>query len=285
MSGYCLTYINRSMTFFTVVFNGSSIKFFARPEIFEEYFNNRLTYIIDCPDITEKYFICYINDLMRFIHEGRSEDGIDDEERDIFYQDISLTFMNTAFNNPAKVLEKETEMMREYKIMYEICFGTADISFDLFKKMNYVLPNMLFNISTYCIVDPNDHIYSDHDNYFLTRIISARNVTGPICFFKNYGTIDIIKYGEPLKYDPKYDVPYTFKGNDYVKSLHRVLRYMLAKNMSFMPTIILDNRTQIMTLLSGSLFNDLSDDPDFDDYVAYVDDLLKPTISNSESDD
>lgn len=290
MSGYCLTHINRSMIFFTIIYNGSSLKFFARPDIFKEYFNDQSTYIINCSDMTEKYFIYYINNLIGFIHDGRSEDDIDDEDRSVLYEDISLTFMNMAFSDPMKILEKETTILDEYKFMYEICSGTTDISFDLFKRMAYVLPNMLFNISTYCIVDSNDRIYSDHDNYFLTNVISARNVTGPICFFKNYGSIRIIKYDSFSKYDPKYDVPYTFDGNDYAKSLHRVLRYMLAKNMGFMPSIVLDNVTQIKTLLSGQLFNGLVDTIDFDEYVSYIDNILAPKknirddISEDESD-
>ena len=285
MTNYCLTDIKRNMTILMIIYNDNLLKFYVKPSIFDHHFKKSLIYTINCPGITEKSFISSVNNLFGYLENGKDSDGeeSDDEPCDVFNNNCALMFMDITFKNPVRYIEYQSHVLDNYKTMLDICSGTKDISRDTFKKMIDIISDVFPEIVTYCIVYENNHINSPGISQ--VGIIEARHITGPMCFFKNYGTLTKISYRETSKYDPKYDTSYTFSGNDYVKSLHRVLRYMFLKKKGFMPGMILDVRSQISTLLSGSLFDGFTDTIDFNDYANYINKILRgpePKISIKE---
>jgi len=271
MSSYCLTDIKETMTIFTIIYNDQPLEFFIEHQLFKDYFKEQGIYTINCPEVSRKSFTESIVIMIDFLCTKCSDYS------DVFNDNNVVMLMDIAFKNPISVLTKQSGIFGKYKNMIEVCNGSPDIPEDMFIKMSQVIYKTVWGVVSTCIIAENNIIQLCTGRYSssFSGNIKVEYVTGPMCFFKNYGTLKKIKYSSSSKYDPKYDTPYSFDGNDYVKSLHRVLRYMLAKNIGFIVSEILDNRTQIKTLLSGPLFDNIVDTINFDEYIEYVDSLRR----------
>lgn len=276
MANFCLTDIKKDMTIITVMYNDESLEFYMEPHIFKNHFKDSKVYTINCTNVSRRSFVYSVNHLFEYLHDDDSDDY------EVFNITNVLMFMDITFKEPLKILKNEGIILYNYDTMIDICSETKNMIIDNFNEIVRIITEVFPKIVTSCSVSDSNNNTSTccigGRTEYNSEIIESEYVTGPMCFFKNYGTIKKISYGSSPKYNPKYDIPYTFDGNDYVKSLYRVLKYMSLRNKGFMPRIVLDTKTQMRTLLSSPLFYGITDDPDFDDYVAYVDDLLKPPV-------
>ena len=261
MFNHCLD----TMTIFNVVLNGKPLRFVIDPQSFIEHFKDRTTFTI-CHEYDTHQFIASINGLLNFIANPYS-----DADDDIFHDPIIIDFIKIAFKKPEKYVTDNTTLLDDYNMIYKICSGSNldDIPYDLFKKMIGTFPGILPVVS--CIITKDNRMETVTKGYFgyapFNGSVEIECVTGPMCFFKNYGPLEKLKVtGSPI-YAKEYD------NDDNVLTLYRMLRYMLIKDMSFTHGIFIDEHTQMTTLLSGKLFSNVVDTIDFDKYVEYCDSL------------